>query len=208
MKRLTIIAFAVAAVFTVFCASALAQKTTGGIKGGLNLARFTGNDAADELDFKMGFCAGGFITYNIGSAFAIQPEVLFTMKGAQSESIAGFLDETMKISMELDYLEIPLLFKLSVPTQGGIKPWLFAGPAVAINLSAKSKVEYGVVSEDADMENIKETDLGLVVGGGFDLGTLVIEARYTLGLTSIEDFEIGETDLKNAVVSIMAGISF
>lgn len=219
MKRLIITIFAIVVVFTLSSASVSAQGLTAGLKGGMNIANLHGKDVkvleediGADLVSKMGFCAGGFITYNINDMFAIQPELLFTMKGAKAEK--EILGETMKVTMKANYLEIPVLAKLSIPTLGTVKPSLFVGPSLGIKLSGKLKTEIAGISAEEDIsEDLKSTDFGLVFGGGIDFGLgrgkLTVDARYTLGLTKVhEPEEEEEMDIKNGVISIMVGYSF
>ncbi len=216
MKRLIITIFAIVAVFTLSFASVSAQGLTAGLKGGMNIANLHGKGVkvieegiGTDLVSKMGFCAGGFITYNINDMFAIQPELLFSMKGAKAErEIEG---ETAKLAFNLNYLEIPVLAKLSIPTPGNVKPSLFVGPSLAIKLSGKLKTEIAGESEEEDLEDLKSTDFGLVFGAGIDFalgqGKLTVDARYTLGLTKADESE-EELDIKNGAISIMVGYSF
>ncbi len=209
MKRIIITIFATVVVFTLSSASVSAQGLTAGLKAGMNIANLHGKDVKEvigaDLVSKMGFCAGGFITYNINDMFAIQPELLFTMKGAKIEE-AGY-----KETIKLNYLEIPVLAKLSIPTPGNVKPNLFVGPSLAIKLSAKVKWEEAGESGEEDLEEVKSTDFGLVFGGGVDFalgqGKLTVDARYTLGLATADDSE-EELDIKNGAISIMVGYSF
>ena len=211
MKRIIITIFAIVVVFTLSSASVSAQGVTGGLKAGMNIANIHGDNVEDVWDSKIGICAGGFITCSLSNLFAIQPELLFTMKGSKAEE--EVLGETMKVTMKLNYLEIPVLAKLSIPTPGTVKPSLFVGPSLAIKLSGRAKVEYAGESEEADIEDLKSTDFGLVFGGGVDFalgqGKLTVDARYTLGLTTTREPEDGEeVDVKNGVISIMVGYFF
>jgi len=191
--------------------SSLAKVITGGLKIGMNSANLYGEavkklkeEVGQELQSKWGLCAGGFIRFNIGKILAIQPEFLYTMKGAKFEETV--LDETMKYTINLSYLEIPVFVKLMIPTPGGIKPSLFAGPAVAIKLSAKEKLKYAGQTKEEDIEQIKDTDYGLIIGAGVDFGKLTVDLRYVLGLTAIEEEAVFET--KNGVISLIVGYSF
>ncbi|MBU8933540.1 MAG: PorT family protein [candidate division Zixibacteria bacterium] len=188
-------------------AAAQDEATTGivgkGIKAGINMANITGDDV-DDLDMKLGFGFGGFLVYAVSPQLVIQPEVLYMMKGAQFDDEDG---ETWKI--KVDYLEIPVLVKFKFPTEGNFKPCLFAGPALGILMSAKV--------EDEDIkDDLKSIDFGLAFGGGFGLvmgeGMLTFDARYTLGMSNVNDWDVeeGETlpDNKNANISIMLGYSF
>jgi len=208
MRASITVACAIVVIFTLTATPGFAQRTTGGIKGGLNLARFSGDDAGDDQELLMGYCAGVFIAFNLGDTLAIQPEILYTVKGTKLEAGGIIFNETAKATTEISYLEIPLLLKLSMSTEGSIIPRLFVGPAAAVKLDAKAKFEYAGISEEEDIENIKDVDFGLVAGAGFDIGVLTVEARYTLGLVSINDTELEEIDIRNSVFSVMAGFSF
>ena len=221
MKRLiAIIATGALAFMFLLPNSSLASGIKGGFKIGASMAKLHGDDVEDLTDLfgedqksRIGFCAGGFITFNITDMFAIQPEVLYTMKGTKYEE--EILGETLKVWIKLNYLEIPVLVKIIVPTPGGVKPFLFAGPVLALKLSGKAKFEYGAESEEEDIEDedIKSTDFGLVIGAGVDFGLgvpgtgkMTLDVRYSLGLSTISEFE-GD-DVKNGVFSLMVGFSF
>jgi hypothetical protein len=219
VKRLnTIIVTGALALMFLLPNSSLASGIKAGLKIGVSSAKLHGDDVGDledllgeDLKSRIGFSVGGFITFNISEMFAIQPEVLYTMKGLRfEEEIFG---ETLKVWMKLDYLEIPVLVKIIFPSPGGVNPYLFAGPAVAIKVSGKVKAEFAGESDEEDIEDMKSTDFGLVIGAGVDFGfgalgkgTLSVDIRYSLGLSTISDFE-GD-DVKNGAFSLMVGFSF
>ena len=121
------------------------------------------------------------------------------MKGTEED-----VDEGEKL--KLDYLEIPVLVKYMIPTEGKISPCFFAGPAVGMLMSAK----YG----DEDVKDFtKSIDFGVAFGAGVDVamgekGKLTFDARYTLGLANIVDEEGVDDKVKNANISFMVGYSF
>jgi opacity protein-like surface antigen len=220
MKRLTVTLFAIVLLFSM-SSLASAQGLTGyGIKAGLNLANISEDWSDDwegvEKKMKTGFSVGGFITYSINEMFAIQPEALYTMKGAKWE----WADEGWQDEEKLAYLEIPVLAKFTIPTQGNIAPNLFVGPALGILLSAKYYEEWDSESEERDIkDDMKSTDFGLAFGAGVEIGmphsAITIDGRYTLGLTNTcepytdpETGEETECDEKNGVISFMVGYSF
>ena len=182
-----------------------AQGITGGLKAGMNIANVHGDDVIGPYyESKMGFCAGGFITFKVANIIAIQPEILYTQKGTKWEE--EFVGETWKITYNFNYLEIPVLLKVIMPIQGMIKPHLFVGPYFAYNLTAKVKTRYNGLDFD---EVIKDSDFGAVFGGGIDFGLpagkIVFDARYSLGLTTIDE---EGPDVKNNVFSFMLGYAF
>jgi hypothetical protein len=174
-----------------------------GIRGGLNLATLHGDDASfDTVEPKnrTGFCAGVFLAIPLSQSFFIQPEALYAQKGAKYE------EGGEKLTVKLDYVEVPLLFKGRFGS-GNAKPSIFAGPAVAFKIKSRLELD----GEEEDPEEIKGTDFGIVAGLGLDLaagrGYFVIDARYTWGLTSLDDSS-EEVDVKNGVWSFSVGYAF
>ncbi|MGD2246398.1 MAG: porin family protein [Candidatus Aminicenantes bacterium] len=206
-------------------AVAVGARETGltgkGLKFGMNLANYTGESVSEFTEIpegavgdKAGGCFGFFLTYSLMRSFAIQPEVLVSMKGARGEGT--ILGEPFEFSVNMTYLEIPLLAKLLIQTGGKLKPNVYAGPALALKLSAKAVLKWAGQTEKEDVEDVKGTDFGLVFGGGFDylvnlFGTanpqkLIMDVRFTYGLMSISEDE--EVDVKNAVIALLLGLSF
>ena len=200
------------AIMLLLPSLSLAKGIKVGFKIGMNYADLFGEEArameellGTDLKSKWGLCAGGFIQFNISKVFAIQPEFLYTMKGARMEE--EVLGETLKVAFNFSYLEVPVLVKLMIPTPGGVKPSLFFGPAIAFKLSAKSKMEYAGQTDEEDLSDVMEnTEFGFVIGGGLDFGKLMFDLRYNLGLTSISIDE--DEEIKNGVISLKVGFSF
>ena len=174
-----------------------------GLRAGLNLASLNGDDASlDNIspDSRIGFSGGFFVGIRVTPNFLIQPEVLYTQKGAKYD--VGGAEFTIK----LDYVEVPVLFKGRFGS-GGVKPSVFAGPAVGFKVSGKSAFD----GEEEDLEEAKGTEFGIVFGAGLDLaagsGAFTIDARYTLGLTTLDDSAVA-ADIKNGVWSFSLGYAF
>jgi hypothetical protein len=207
--------FAVSILLLLFAASnVFAQATAGitgkGIKLGLNMANLTGSDV-QNTKIKMGLAAGGFITYSINDLFAIQPEVLYMMKGAKSDVTVNGVTSTQ--SLKLNYIEIPILVKVLLSGGGNFKPNFYAGPAIGILMSAKA--------EDLDVKsNYKSSNIGLVGGVGADYlmgtgtGKITFDLRYTVGLGTIAKTQtiplVGEVKpkVKTADITFLVGYGF
>jgi hypothetical protein len=163
-----------------------------GIKGGANIANVNGDFGGAIADWKssVGFCAGIFLELNFGRVLTIQPEVLYTMKGAA----------TGTGKLNFDYIEIPVLLKLRIPA-GSFHPFVFAGPAFGFNLKA--------VLEGIEVDNMPTADYSAVLGGGLQLGRSIhIDVRYTMGLQKLEIPDLDTIDLKNGVLSATIGLAF
>ena len=176
-----------------------------GAKAGVNIASFHGDDVVNGKSI-VGFVGGGFVELPINDMISFQPEVLYTMKGGK-ETEGGDLEVTWNLS----YIEIPMLFKAYLPMAPTVKPHIYFGPEVAFRVSGTWEWEEFGETVEEDVEDVSNTDIGLVFGGGIAFPAMAhmfsLEARYDLGLTTIDD-EDDPWDIKNGVFSILAGISF
>ncbi|HEY5132377.1 MAG TPA: porin family protein [Candidatus Krumholzibacteriaceae bacterium] len=191
------------AAISIFAVSPLfAKGMMFGVKGGLNLANLTGSDV-NNASIKTGIDVGAFLTYDISDIFAVEPELLFSMKGAKSDSAS------VTGSWKINYIEIPILLKAKLPTDGKIKPCIYVGPGIGFLLSSK-------ISDDIeiDMKDFtKSTDITLIAGAGvsymMEKGALSFEARYEVGLSTIAKTPIGTApDYKTSDIAILVGYGF
>ncbi len=201
MKKILVIAVALSLLLG---ASNLFAQTPGvgltgkGLKVGLNLAKFTGSDVSDQK-MKTGVAFGGFITYSFTDLFAIQPELLYTMKGSKVDEVGGG-----SVSSKLDYLEIPVLFRVQLVGGGNFKPNFYAGPGIGILLSAKEG--------DLDVKDqTKSTDIGIIGGVGADYlmgtGKITFDIRYEAGLTKFVD-ATPAPKAYNSAITFLVGYGF
>lgn len=181
MKKQVVVG-ALALLLAVASSTAAWAQTGGGIKAGVNFAKVSGSD--DEPGRRIGAIAGAFMTFGFGSGLAVQPEVLFSMQGSK------FSFGTAKV----DYVQVPLLLRIGSNSKAGASVYGLVGPSIGIWLR-----------DEGWTDDIKRTDVGLAVGVGVTVSRLLIEARYTAGLT---DFSKGTTVYKNRVISLLGGLHF
>ncbi len=196
MKRTAILLLAAA----IAAAPAWALLPSFGVKGGINMATYTGSDAGSP-DMKMGGVGGAFLTLDL-IALKIQPELLFSQKGAK-ETISG-----VTLSTTQNYLEVPVLLKYSFGAI--IVPSVYVGPSFGMLMSATATASGGGVSGSTDIKNyLNGTDVGLVIGAEVKTPMkLSIEARYNLGLSKVPKEVLGvQSDVKNSTISVMLGYS-
>jgi hypothetical protein len=181
-----------------------------GPKAGVNIASFSGDDATingQSLDSKVGFGGGLFAMFQFGNIFAVQPEIYYTMKGASTTI------NSVDVSFNFDYIEVPLLLKVIIPVQGAnVRPSVFVGPVLGFNSTAEVEGEGGGQSATEDIsEVVQDTDFGLAFGGG--IGFLVgghelgVDVRYILGLKSWDD-SVANDDVKNSVINFNVYFGF
>jgi hypothetical protein len=195
MRKTTIV---LACIGLLSIAGTVAAQPAVGLKAGLSLAKLTGDDVGD-VQTKAGFLIGGFAAIPLGENTALQPEILYTRKGAKADGLG--VDEVLS----LDYVDVPILFRFTVAGEGA-RPIFLLGPSIGFKTSDK----YTIDGEEADIGDIKGTDFGLVFGLGAQIKQFVGEVRYNLGLTNIFDVpdEANTASVKNSVISLQVGYTF
>jgi hypothetical protein len=91
-----------------------AQSLEYGVKAGLNFATFGGEDAGD-WGTRTGFSFGGFLAYPVADIFFIQPELLYTMKGAEVRydfGLTSFDDSEEKYNVKNNVLMLMISLQL------------------------------------------------------------------------------------------------
>lgn len=116
-----------------------AGAQTFGVTGGLNIANLNGVDGTSPKD---GIIFGGFAEYGLASGLAIQPEVVFSMKGVNGKPAGTAVPVGAgPYEWTLNYVEVPILLKVDV-LAFPVVPLdvdLFARPDVAFNVASENK---------------------------------------------------------------------
>lgn len=168
--------------------------------------------------------AGVFFTINLSDFLSFQPEIMYVTKGAgftETQSIEDLVEASLDVQLKMEYVEVPILLKISFPVGGGVRPGIFGGPYIAYNikasvLTAVEVVAAGVVigndETEVDLEDVEHLDYGFVLGGclEFNMGaaTVVLDARYTKGLRNLLEGIGTDETVKNQTVVFMVGLGF
>jgi opacity protein-like surface antigen len=200
-------------------ASPALKKVTFGVKGGVNVATVVASNAADlpagltsDTSVRTGFIVGGYLLTPLHGNLGIQFEVLYAQKGAKNLTlISGPTEVALEMTARLSYVELPVLVRYSFRQSGRIRPYAYAGPSIGLKTSANvSGTSTGVGNTDSFEEDVssstRTTDVGIAAGGGVEFGRLVVDARFTNGLTSVSSQ--GEGSARNRTFALMAGIRF
>lgn len=178
-----------------FAAAAFAQV---GVKAGVNFANMVFEEDEESIDDLTkngltGFSGGlTFILPLGGDLLALQPEILFTQKGA--ESSYTILGEKYTQKLKYNYIDVPILARVTLGDSygEGLGIYLNAGPYFGYVLNGKSEGEtpLGDFEEDLsfdDEDDQKRLDFGFVGGAGISIGNIFFEARYMLGTNNLLD---------------------
>jgi tetratricopeptide (TPR) repeat protein len=181
-----------------------------GIKAGVQMCKIKesmGNSGEEASSSKMVLkpAFGGFLQYKISPKFSFCPELLYVGKGGKTSETttedAGYSDypetytEQDDTKYSLSYIELPILLRF-YPTSGHDLNLIF-GPSVGFLMSANYKetleekysgsyTEEATVSTSGDVKQYyNSTDFGLVLGAGYEVGSLTFDLRADLGLSNI-----------------------
>ncbi|HVP39809.1 MAG TPA: porin family protein [Candidatus Saccharimonadales bacterium] len=224
------------AALGLFAGESLAARGEAGVLGGMNMATLggdadqfgevlrasvsesAGNDWSLETGRRLTVGGGGYVAFEVARGVFVQAELDYMPRGIKY-SMAGTVEgypTTMDVRMKLDYLELPLLVRVSPVSEGSLRPMLLAGPVAGLKVSSKLGVSASAggatqeVSQDMS-GGLKSTYLGMIFGAGveFPAGertTLMLQGRYTLGLTNVLDDP--NFNMKVGDFHILAGIGF
>lgn len=216
MKKLLITAFTF-----VILINAKAQLY---IQGGINLANITKTTSGQTEDNNTltSFNAGILNRFGLSKVVDLESGILFTGKGSKAETYytsGSTTDNYVKTKFNPYYIEVPLNVVIRVPLQNTHGLFFHAGPYAAIGVAGKSTTDQKILGlsshsendiqfandnpftsrqEDASYYKLKRFDFGLNIGGGFDLGKLLLKVNYGYGLTKINSTETNNaSDDKN-----------
>ena len=221
MKKIVILMMILSFVF-IGTVSAQMIGDTGiifGVKGGLNIAKFTGDGVKEITEegfdekYITAFSVGGFLALPLGNTLTIRPEVLYTQNGAKYELSREGAEA--KMSMNMNWLNIPVLAVINLGNIG-----VFAGPYFDFFLSGKTKVEMSYEEfsfdeeEDIESDEVKTLNYGVIFGAAYGItNNIDVELRYSQGLNSFDkepddwdvasDGEYEESDIKPTMIQLL-----
>lgn len=188
----------------IFCFTILNAQAQVAIKAGVNFANM--NFESDDDDIQ-DLAKNGAVKFTVGAAFilplaeniALQPEFLFTQKGA--ETTYKFLGSETTQDITYNYIDIPVLLRLGFgeTTGEGLGFYINGGPYVGYALSGKVKTSSLLGDSEVDYtfddkDDQRRVDFGLSLGAGVTIGNLMFDARYNHGTNNLLD---GDADNGN-----------
>jgi hypothetical protein len=191
----------------------LGQEYTAGIKVGVSTTTLSGTSDT-ELTWRSAFAGGFVFGAKFFNSIAIQPEIIYVVKGASTDNIFQAGEPTgLKGVFSFSYVDVPLLVSFSPLQRSRVYPKVFAGPFLSYQLDA-SLEQIEPVSGNSSTESvdtIHDTDFGLVVGTGADFDIrgerVTFDVRYVWGRNNIRQ-NVPDSPLYNRSILFLVGVSF
>lgn len=175
-------------LLTSICQVAFSQSTTDssklkiGLKGGVNFSNLNA-DSVDVNNVLTGFNLGVFARLPITQTFAIQPELLYTTKGAELQYNNAFVNGTS--TFKLNYLELPVLLVINLSENFSIH----GGPYVAYLIDGKATNDaQGTlfdVESNLSNDDYNKFDSGVAIGIGYETSSIGFGVRYSYGFQKV-----------------------
>jgi hypothetical protein len=193
-----------AVLLSVHSSSAFAQGLGKGVRGGVN---FSTTDTTGEgqmaPDWQLRGVFGGYVTWGAFSWMELQPEVLYSMKGAKVE------ESGITAKLLFDYIDFPVLARFSRGTPNARSWYVIGGPSFGYLFRARTRADFGGATEEIDViDDVERFDFGIVAGGGIEFGRIVIDGRYTHGVSDLDKDTSDDVKVRNRAVSLTAGFRF
>lgn len=172
-----------------------------GIKAGINYSNIYSEEGDGFVgDGKVGFAGGVFVSIPLSSLIGIQPELLYSQKGFESEIFGADFKATF------NYLDLPVLLQIKPTEQISI----LAGPQFSYLMSSKYELEgLGSAEQDELEDDNNRTTLGLTAGVDFNVQNFLISARGSWDLSKVnKDNSTSDINYKNQLFQITLGYKF
>jgi len=199
-------------VFALFIACTASAQIGVGFRAGIissnnKLEDDNSNTKISSQETITGYTFGIPIEIAVSKVFSLQPEFNFQQRGTDKNNRFfqdGFIEVEQTLRREINYLEIPLLMKLGYTTENftvaavagptfsyAINGTTVAGDQIVTSTGSVQRMTAGEYDIDFDREGLKRADFGAHIGlqGGIPAGSgkIIIDARYQVGFTNLND---------------------
>lgn len=135
-----------------------------------------------EADVVLSYGYGGLLGYNFTKHMGLQLEVLYSTLSQK------YADHTLDREIDINYVNIPLLFSLNVNRTNAVNLNVVVGPQLGVNVGSKvttSGTANGNTNTKAVLA-VKENDFGIAYGAGIDFGLNAARTiRFDIGFRGV-----------------------
>jgi hypothetical protein len=179
-------------------------KVSFGLKAGFSMSQHSGikeRDAEYDVasEWRKGAAVGVFLYLPVTSRFGLQQEVVFVQRGSRQDITVEILDipTVLDVTYDMDYIEIPVLFKFAWYRWNRNAVYSFAGTALSFKVHDRYILD-GEVDDgnevvplyaDSDLSEVEMFDYSFVYGMGMDFTMrrrmFFVEYRFMMGWNSL-----------------------
>ena len=181
-----------------------------GVKAGVNVSNMYTKDV-DDKNTMYGFNGGLFLKIPLSENIAFQPELLYSMKGAELKYNNTFVSGTARFS--LNYIDVPLLVVFNLSKNVNIHGGVYVASLMNVKIKNEGTVSLFNFENELNKDNFETLDYGLTIGAGVDLDKISLGIRYEYGMKTVgkENSILGQSyrfpDARNSTLQVYLGIS-
>lgn len=191
--------------FLMLAAVPVSAQNVVALQAGASFAKLGGSGTGPNST-RAGLDIGASLTHPLTPVLGVQVGAGYIQKGAKSSSSGA------SVELTLDYVEVPVLLRVGIPSTSRVSAHFLVGPDVAFKAACTLKGSSATltVSESCSQAkaNTKALDFGAMGGVGLDYAAtrkivVSLDALYDLGLASINQ---AGNSVKNRAIVIRAGV--
>ncbi|MCR5520159.1 MAG: PorT family protein [Bacteroidales bacterium] len=141
------------------------------------------------------FHVGATVKVPLPLGFAVQPGIIYNMKGSSIGSItAEGSESTFSIDSKTGFLEVPVQIQWGIDLAGVVRPYVFAEPFVGYAITNETSTDFNVSTvnienTDESWDNVKNRlEYGFGLGAGVELiKHLQVSVRYFWNMGELYD---------------------
>ena len=200
MKRLGIALAVAALAFGVNMSAQHFDNTRFGITAGVT----SSSSKIKHVDTKSIslFHAGVALEAPLGGGFAIQPEILYQVKGLSldkwGDSTGNQIAEGFQT--KVGFVEVPVQIQWG-PDLVAFRPYGFVEPFIGYQISSNGKGEAKSLSKE-----LQKMEYGLSLGAGLDISHIQLSAKYFWNFGSVYQSDVAKTG--STIGGILDGNNF
>jgi hypothetical protein len=190
-------------------AAAQGQRFDLGFQLGYSRARFTADQVGLD-ESRSGSLFGLFLGMPLAGPLRAQAELFLAKKGGGVTT--AFETVPVQLSLQLVYIEMPVLARLAIPIGSRLHPTVFGGGSVALNIGCDIQAEIpGLVAQQACDEagavGAHSFDYGVVFGAGIEYdwpkSSARLEVRRHVGLRDA----LADNTARNRAWAVLIGLT-
>ncbi|CDN32219.1 hypothetical protein BN938_2146 [Mucinivorans hirudinis] len=184
-------------------ASAQRKPLTFGVKAGLNFSNandFLGSVKDGSITGRTDFTGGILLELRPISVIGISGELLYSGQGYKAKG--SYVGADFEQDVKLHYINIPIMAKFY------LLPFLSVNAGVQYGINVGANVDVKGMSIKPEF---KTSSFGIPVGASVKLGPLLVDARYTFGVSNISKdsaLSVLRGDVKSSIFTVSLGVCF
>lgn len=200
MKRLGIALAVAALAFGVNMSAQHFDNTRFGITAGVT----SSSSKIKNVDTKSIslFHAGVALEAPLGGGFAIQPEILYQVKGLSLDKWGDSTGNQIAdgFQTKVGFVEVPVQIQWG-PDLVAFRPYGFVEPFIGYQISSNGKGEAKSLSKE-----LQKMEYGLSLGAGLDISHIQLSAKYFWNFGSVYKSDVAKTG--STIGGILDGNNF